>query len=122
VAADWAAAKDGDGYCVSTLGADLDEVGFIHASFAEQLDATAARSYSSVTEPLVVLVIDPTRLGCEVREEPVPGGQRFPHVYGPIPPSAVVEVRPVRLVDGRLEPTSDRPRVPPRAGPDRTAT
>ena len=59
-----------------------------------------------MTEPLVVLVIDPARLGCPVRVEEVPGGDCFPHIYGPIPPAAAVEVRPVRLVDGRLVPTA----------------
>jgi uncharacterized protein (DUF952 family) len=48
------------------------------------------------------LHIDPARVGCTVRYENLEGGeQQFPHVYGPIPVSAVVEVVPFRpAVDG----------------------
>ena len=106
LATDWAAAQVVGEYRVSTLGADLDEVGFIHASFAEQLAGTAARSYRAVSEPLVVLVIDPDRLGCPVVVEEVVGGDRFPHIYGPVPTDAVVEVRAARMVDGELKLTS----------------
>jgi hypothetical protein len=54
------------------------------------------RYYADVTEPLVVLEIETDRLDCQVRDEPV-GGEVYPHVYGPIPASAVVAWRPARL-------------------------
>jgi uncharacterized protein (DUF952 family) len=42
---------------------------------------------------LVLLHIDPDRLGVPVRCENLEGGQElFPHVYGPIPLTAVVDV------------------------------
>jgi uncharacterized protein (DUF952 family) len=41
-----------------------------------------------------VLTIDPARLTEPVREEPV-GDEEFPHVYGPIVTSAVLEVAAV---------------------------
>jgi uncharacterized protein (DUF952 family) len=49
-----------------------------------------------VTEPLVLLVIDPTLLTATVRDERPPDAEEtFPHVYGPIDLGAVVKV--VRL-------------------------
>lgn len=42
-----------------------------------------------------MLVIDTERLPAPVRYESVtPGGEEFPHIYGPVPVDAVVEVRP----------------------------
>ena len=93
-AADWAAAP-GD-YRVSTLGLTLDEVGFIHASYLEQVADTAERFYRDEPGELIVLVIDDD--GLDVREE---GG--FPHLYGPLPVAAVTTVVPVWFdSDGRF--------------------
>jgi uncharacterized protein (DUF952 family) len=93
---DWAAAEVAGEYSVSTRGRTLAEEGFIHCSFAEQLDATAARFYADVDDA-VVLRIDPERLPTPVVVEDLYGtGEEFPHVYGPIPVAAVVEVRPLR--------------------------
>jgi uncharacterized protein (DUF952 family) len=103
LAADWDEAQLAGEYRVSSRGASLDEVGFIHASFAEQLPATAARYYADVEEGLLVLVLDPDRLGSEVVIEPAASGERFPHIYGPIPVDAVTEVRPARMVGGQLD-------------------
>ena len=43
---------------------------------------------------LVLLTIDPARLDAEVRDELV-GSETFPHIYGPISPRAVIDVRPL---------------------------
>jgi uncharacterized protein (DUF952 family) len=94
LASHWAAAQQAGEYAVSTLGRTLQEEGFIHASRADQWPGVRERFYSDVTEPLVLLVIDPARLTAEVREEAVPdSAETFPHVYGPIEVAAVVEVR-----------------------------
>lgn len=93
---DWEAAERDGRYEVSTLGRTLDEEGFIHASHEHQVAGVLDRFYSTVTEPLVLLGIEVERLGCEVREESVPGSDdRFPHIYGPIPRDAVTQVRPI---------------------------
>ncbi len=69
-------------------------MGFIHCSFAEQLDATRRRFYAG-RDDVVVLRIDPALLDAEVRVEDLHGtGESFPHVYGPIRLDAVVEARP----------------------------
>jgi uncharacterized protein (DUF952 family) len=94
LARDWADAQAAGEYAVSTLGRTLAEEGYIHASRADQWPGVRARFYAGVTEPLVLLVIDPDRLAAEVRDEAVPGlEETFPHVYGPIDLEAVVEVR-----------------------------
>ena len=95
-AADWAAAQQVGRYTTSTRGRTLAEEGFVHASRADQWQGVRERYYSDVTEPLVLLVIDPDRLGAPVVEEPVPGSpagaETFPHVYGAIEVDAVTRV------------------------------
>lgn len=87
---EWAAAQAAGTYERSTRGRSLADEGFVHCSHRHQLAATAARFYADVPAP-VVLTIDPDLLGAPVVEEAaVPGGERFPHVYGPIPLDAVV--------------------------------
>jgi uncharacterized protein (DUF952 family) len=73
----------------------LADEGFVHLSFAGQVAATARRHYSGVTD-LVVVEIDPDLLDDEVRvEDLAAAGERFPHLYGPIPAGAAVAVRPL---------------------------
>jgi uncharacterized protein (DUF952 family) len=96
LAADWEAAQEAGQYAVSTRGRTLAEEGFIHASRADQWADVRRRFYADVTEPLVLLVIDPTLLTATVRDERPPDAEEtFPHVYGPIDLGAVVKV--VRL-------------------------
>ena len=90
---DWSAARTAGSYTTSTRGVSLAEEGYIHCSFARQVVATAARFYADVDDVLV-LRIDPARLGAPVVVEDLfDTGEAFPHVYGPIPVGAVVEVR-----------------------------
>lgn len=93
-AADWAHAQEVGRYTTSTRGASLEEVGFLHAARADQVDGVLERYYADVTEPLVLLVVDTDLLDVPWREDPV-GEDTFPHVIGPLSPAAVVEVRPV---------------------------
>ncbi|WUH99442.1 DUF952 domain-containing protein [Spirillospora sp. NBC_00431] len=91
----WEAARDtGVSYDMSTLGRTLDEEGFVHCSSdLSQVNGVLDRFYGAVPRSdLVLLVIDATRLDAPVRYEPV-GDEHFPHVYGPIPVSAVIDVR-----------------------------
>jgi uncharacterized protein (DUF952 family) len=70
----------------------FDEEGFVHCSYAHQVAATANRIFRGRSD-LVVLEVDPARLHCPVIDENLEGGaERFPHVYGPLPLSAVVQV------------------------------
>jgi glutathione S-transferase len=86
-------------YRRSTRGLSLEQVGFIHASNADQVAATFERFYADAAAVLL-LTIDPLRLsraGVEVRREPAPqSGELFPHLYGPLPLEAVVLAEPYR--------------------------
>lgn len=88
---DWEATVASDTpYTISTLGKTLDEVGFIHCSFAGQVARVANHFYRGQTG-LVLLTIDPARLQSPVTVESVPGtDEQFPHLYGPLHPEAVV--------------------------------
>lgn len=94
--ADWTAARASGAYTTSTVGRTLVEEGYIHASRADQWQGVQARYYADATEPLVLLVIDTDRLTSPVVEETVgEGPETFPHVYGPINPTAVVQTIPL---------------------------
>lgn len=101
-AADWEAAKRSGSYTTSTRGRSLAEEGFIHASHADQWQRVKKTFYAGVTEPLVLLAIDPDRVDAPVVEEIPDGADRgFPHIYGPLDPDAVVRAIPL---DERGEP------------------
>ncbi|GGO77124.1 DUF952 domain-containing protein [Nocardioides deserti] len=94
--ADWQEATRTGRYTTSTYGVTLAEEGFIHASRADQWQAVRERWYAGASEPLVLLVVDTDRLSAPVVEEPAPGTtETFPHVYGAIETSAVVQVLPL---------------------------
>ena len=63
--------------------------GFIHCSFAEQLDGVISRYYSDANE-IIILEIDPTLLTSKLVVEPSTGGENYPHIYGPINKDAIV--------------------------------
>lgn len=95
----WEAARGTGTYEMSTRGRTLQEEGFIHLSLPHQLPGVARMLYGDGDgdggRDLVVLVVDPDRLADPVRYEAMrPGGEEFPHLYGPLPVGAVVEVRP----------------------------
>jgi len=55
--------------------------GFIHLSTAKQVRATVVRHFSGESD-LVMLAIDPARLGADLCWEPSRDGDQFPHLYG----------------------------------------
>ncbi|MFZ9950940.1 MAG: DUF952 domain-containing protein [Vulcanococcus sp.] len=95
LAEDWRCARADGEYRISTRGHSLEQVGFIHASYAHQIGATHRRFFADAG-PLKLLVLDPAELerrGLAVRPEPAPGsGELFPHVYGALPVRAVQQV------------------------------
>lgn len=93
-ARDWQAARRAGEYRMSTEGRSLDDEGFVHCSADRaQVLTVAAAVYGDVRDDLVLLSVDETELGCPLRLEAVgPTGERFPHVFGPIPTHAVVRV------------------------------
>ncbi|MQA24321.1 MAG: DUF952 domain-containing protein [Micromonosporaceae bacterium] len=92
----------------------LDSHGFVHFSGDEAtLLAVANAYYHDATEPMAVLIVDPDRLSAKVRWEPPSEpseDQLFPHVYGPIERSAVIDVRVARRdAGGRYSSVTARP-------------
>lgn len=81
--------------------ASLDSEGFIHCSYAHQV-APVANQFYTQEGSLNILVIDPETLDCPLKDEDPGVGEKFPHVYGPIPRAAIREVLPLeRGSDGR---------------------
>lgn len=75
------------------------EDGFVHLSTLQQVHLPANRLFAG-RDDLVLLYLDATGLGAEVRWEPGvptdPASMRFPHLYGPLPAAAVIAVAPYR--------------------------
>jgi uncharacterized protein (DUF952 family) len=68
--------------------------GFIHFSTAAQAPETAAKHFSG-QDNLLLIAVDAAALGEALRYEPSRGGALFPHLYGPLPLSAVRSVAPL---------------------------
>ena len=89
--ADWQAAEANGSYRISTRGMMLEQVGFIHCSWEEQVQATFERFYADAGEVLL-LEIDPAAVNAPLRADAIPSGELFPHLYGPLPLKAVRSV------------------------------
>lgn len=92
----WLDAQKKGEYIAPSLASE----GFIHCSTPSQALPVAEKFYKGQAG-LVLLVIDPARLSADLKWEPpfdgtpppgVPAGEAFPHIYGPINLSAVVQV------------------------------
>jgi len=86
----------------SFAGAPIDiQDGYLHFSTEKQVRETAARHFAG-QDDLLLIAIDADALGDALRFEPSRGGDLFPHLYAPLPLSAVIWVRPLPLgADGR---------------------
>ena len=75
--------------------------GYIHFSTAEQAQETARRHFAGQAD-LVLLTVETESLGQALRWEPSRGGDLFPHLYAPLPLTAIVSVQDLPLgTDGR---------------------
>jgi len=70
--------------------------GFIHFSTAAQIRESARKHRAGQTD-LLLLAVDPAKLGAALRWEPSRGGALFPHLYGPLPLAAVTRAEPLPL-------------------------
>ena len=73
-------------------GSDLDKKdNFIHAAFNDQYPRLIEKFFKDV-RPIVLVKIDATKLekGILKVEANKPGGEKYPHIYGTIPYSAVI--------------------------------
>lgn len=93
--AEWQAARAAGAYDGSAVDhAD----GYIHMSTGAQLAETARRHYAGRSE-LVLVTVDPTRLGAGIKWEASRGGAQFPHLYGPLPLAAARSERGLSVDD-----------------------
>lgn len=81
--------------CFKGAPVDLQD-GFIHFSTPDQVEETARRHFSGEND-LLLIAVDVAALGEELRFEPARGGELFPHLYAPLPLSAVLSVWPLPL-------------------------
>jgi uncharacterized protein (DUF952 family) len=78
-------------------GAPVDHAdGFFHFSSADQAAETAARHFVGQTD-LLVVGVNPNRLGAALKWEPSRGGALFPHLYATLPMKDVLWVKPLPL-------------------------
>ncbi|MEO8494921.1 MAG: DUF952 domain-containing protein [Planctomycetota bacterium] len=78
-------------------GAPIDvQDGFIHFSAATQVAETVAKHFAGQAD-LLLVEVDATRLGEELRWEVSRGGDLFPHLYGDMPLGAVLSVAELPL-------------------------
>ena len=91
--AEWRAAEAAGSYRGSSQDA---ADGFIHFSTGEQI-RESARKHRAGQADLVLVTVDPERLGAALKWEPSRCGALFPHLYGPLPLDAVVRIDPLPL-------------------------
>lgn len=90
---EWRAAQESGFY----PGSSQDQAdGFIHFSTAAQVVESAAR-HRAGQSGLLLLAVDAARLGEALRWEASRRGLLFPHLYGPLPLSAVTAVSDLPL-------------------------
>ena len=83
----WEEFKDKDLYEADSLKTE----GFIHCSFAEQLDAVLDRYYRDAGDVLV-LTVETEKLTSRLVKEPSTNNEIYPHIYGKINRDAVVRI------------------------------
>ncbi|WP_280493759.1 DUF952 domain-containing protein [Nocardia asiatica] len=88
---EWHSARQTGEYRAPSLA----EAGFIHLSSPQQVHLPANRLFAGRRD-LVLLRIDPRRVGSPIEWEPGvptdPESMLFPHLYGPLPVGAVTGV------------------------------
>ena len=70
--------------------------GFLHFSTADQI-AESARLHRAGQTGLVLVAVDPARLGARLRWETSRGGGLFPHLYGPLLPAEAASIESLPL-------------------------
>ena len=82
---EWKLVENDDFYEADSLHTE----GFIHCSFAEQLEDVIDRYYGE-DDTVVVLKIDPEKLKSKLVEEASTNDEIYPHIYGQINRDAIV--------------------------------
>jgi uncharacterized protein (DUF952 family) len=91
----WNVQKNNPYYSTASIAIE----GFIHCSTQEQFIATIERYYANEKE-VVVLTIDVSKVEPKIEYELAPSvNQMFPHIFGELNLSAIVEVKIISVVD-----------------------
>ncbi|MEK9677344.1 MAG: DUF952 domain-containing protein [Rhodospirillaceae bacterium] len=90
---EWEAAQAAGAYGGSSQDK---EDGFIHFSGGDTLVESVAKHRAS-QDGLVLLTVDDQVLGAALKWEPSRGGLLFPHLYGELPVSAVIQADDLAL-------------------------
>jgi glutathione S-transferase len=102
----WAQARGAGASTTSTRGRTLEEEGFVHCSQPQQVSLVLNAVYADIDHDLLLLVVDTDLLTSPWQLDDVPGADDpFPHIYGPLNASAVVDELPLRrTADGFVVP------------------
>ena len=83
-----------------TPGAPIDVAdGFVHFSTATQARETAAKHFSG-EDGLILAALEADTLGPALKWEVSRGGDKFPHLYGPLRLADVISHAPLPLQNG----------------------
>ena len=83
----WATFNEKDFYEADSLATE----GFIHCSFAEQIEGVLGRYYQGV-EKVLILTIDSDKLISKHVNEPSTNNEIYPHIYGQINLDAITNI------------------------------
>ncbi len=88
----WEKFKNQDFYKAESLKTE----GFIHCSFANQLDGVLQRYYKNAGKVLI-LTLDTEKLTSELVNEASTNNEIYPHIYGKINKSSIVNIGEKRI-------------------------
>lgn len=83
----WETFKDQDFYYATSLQTE----GFIHCSFADQINPVLGRYYKDA-ESVLILQLETDKLTSKLVEEPSTNNEIYPHIYGQINTDAIVKI------------------------------
>ena len=84
----WEKFKSADFYYAESLETE----GFIHCSYADQLEGVLRRYYAN-EEKVLILTIEPEKLTSKLVSEPSTNNEIYPHIYGKINRDAIIDIK-----------------------------
>lgn len=88
----WETFEDKDFYEAESLEGE----GFIHCSFADQLDGVLQRYYKDA-EKVLILTLDTEKLSSKLVNEASTNNEIYPHIYGKINKSSIINIEEKRI-------------------------
>lgn len=88
----WEKFKDENFYEADSLHSE----GFIHCSFAEQIEGVLQRYYKGIAK-IVILTIESEKLTSKLLNETSTNNEIYPHIYGKINREAIINIEQKEL-------------------------